>query len=792
MRVRAKGTGRPDRWRAFFVELYPHEVGHVRWLVVTALAVALIGLGDLCLAQITRPPRLGVEATGNGTQLLVHWVQPGTLAWDAGIRPGDDVVAIDNRAVLPTDNTDTVARASTLEVRTPSGAPVVARADAALVALAPLLKSFPAIAIAFFGVGGIVFVVANDVLTGGIILAFATSSAVMLLAALIAPFGAAWALALEYASFLGFGAGTFLVFLVFPVNRLGVPSRRRFALGFLVAHGALLVLYLFAVAFDTGLYPATQVGAFGALALDVLGAGALAVRALTKPPPVARQARFALGFIAIGLLLGVAPFGVLSLGPSLLGLGEIVRPDVAVLSMICLPLSLGVAVLGRQFLGISRIVRRNLIALLVWGALLATYGVVFDVLALRLGVTEGHPARWLGVMLLGIGLVVETFPLAQHRLRYALERMLFRDVYDYPETLHALGARIVRLAGLEEIARLVLGEVGTTLDVAWLAIEIGDEEGGHERFTWGDFPERGWETMEAADLAVADLYPLIADGARIGSLVVGPKRHDDGLRPEDDQLLQTLAHVLAPALRNALLIRRLEHQVAMLGAREGELAALSAELIRVQEDERRRLALDLHDDPLQRATLLARELGDRDDIPAAGRWRESVDEIAIALRSICMGLRPPFLDDFGLAGGLEWLVHDVSARSHLAVRLSIPAESGRRFGRLPSELETALFRVAQEALANCQKHARASQVTVVLEREARVVRLLISDDGRGPTDPEGREDCPSLGIIGMRERLRSLGGAVTVQGRPEGGTIVTAEVDLGRRSDSGESVIPSD
>ncbi|HEX5417642.1 MAG TPA: ATP-binding protein [Chloroflexota bacterium] len=708
-----------DRLRALALGLYPHEAGHVRWLIVAALTVALIGLGDVCLAQLAAPPRPAPVRPG---LLLVNWVQPGTPGWE----------------------------------------------------------SFPAIAAAFFAVGGIVFVVADEVLTGGIVLAFATSTAVMLLTALIAPFGEPWALALEFAALLGFGVGTFLVFLVFPINRFGVPSRRRFALAFLAGHGALFLAYLVAVGFAPEFQPAVQVAAFGALAVDLLGAGALAVRALAKPPPLTGQARFALGFIAIGLLLGVTPFCVLWLGPTLLGMGFIVRPNLAVLSMVCVPLSLGVAVLSRQFLGISRIVRRNLIALLVWGGLLATYGVVFDVLALRFGVTEGHPARWLGVMLLGIGLTVETFPLAQRRLRRGLERALFRDVYDYPETLHALGARIVRLAGLDEIARLVLGEVGTTLDVAWLGIEVGDEGITRERFTAGEFPPSAWASLESGPPANLDVFPLIADGVRIGSLVVGPKRRDDALRPEDARLLRALAHVLAPALRNAFLIRRLEQQVLTLEAREGELAALSAELLRVQEEERRRLALDLHDDPLQTATLLARELADRADLPETPRWHASVDEIVIALRSICMGLRPPFLDDFGLPGGLEWLVHDASARSNLVAHLAVQAPAGEPFGRLPVELETALFRIAQEALANCQKHARANQVTVTLTRAPGRVTLLIADDGRGaqrtPRQPDPSGEARSLGIVGMRERLRSFRGTVVVAARPEGGTLVKAEV----------------
>jgi two-component system NarL family sensor kinase len=149
--------------------------------------------------------------------------------------------------------------------------------------------------------------------------------------------------------------------------------------------------------------------------------------------------------------------------------------------------------------------------------------------------------------------------------------------------------------------------------------------------------------------------PLIADGETIGTLHVGAKRHDIDLLPEDRELITTVAPHLATALRNALLIRQLEAQVEALADRERSLATLDDRLLSVQEEERRRLALDLHDDPLQRAIQLSRELGAWVDCPQAERWQEIVEDIIASLRAICDGLHPPVLDDFGLPAGLEWL-----------------------------------------------------------------------------------------------------------------------------------------
>jgi signal transduction histidine kinase len=275
---------------------------------------------------------------------------------------------------------------------------------------------------------------------------------------------------------------------------------------------------------------------------------------------------------------------------------------------------------------------------------------------------------------------------------------------------------------------------------------------------------------------VALLEPLIADGDEIGSLTVGPKRHDIELLEQDRALIRTLAPLVATALQSAARERHLERQVRLLHNREDELVALSARLMRVQEADRYELALDLHDDPLQRAILLARELGEEVEESHSARWGRATEEIIASLRAICTGLRPRVLDDLGLEAGMAWLVNDVRARSELAVSLSVGAADGTSFGRLPPDLEIALFRVAQEALTNCLKHAAAATVSVELCRAGNAVRLQVEDDGMGYRVPTGAEQ--TTGILGMRERLRAWGGSVVLEPHEPSGTRVVAEVGI--------------
>jgi two-component system sensor histidine kinase UhpB len=190
----------------------------------------------------------------------------------------------------------------------------------------------------------------------------------------------------------------------------------------------------------------------------------------------------------------------------------------------------------------------------------------------------------------------------------------------------------------------------------------------------------------------------------------------------------------------------------------------------VQEEERRRLALELHDDPLQRATLLARRLAGR----GLDEEQESAEDVAIALRAICYGLRPPMLDDLGLATALKRLVSDVAARSDVQVLLH---PSGAAAERVDPALELALYRVAQEGLNNVLKHAHARQASVSLERGADWIELRIEDDGRGTS---GDYRSPnSLGLVGIRERLLPWAGQVHIGPRPQGGgTLLQARARL--------------
>lgn len=756
-----------------------------RWAVAAIVILGLVSLGDLSLAMAEQPPALGVRARQAGEGLIVSWVQPGGLAWDVGVRPGDRIIAVDGRPVVATDTPSTVASAS--QIMTESSDGLIRTVPSRV--LEPLTLSrlhrlaFIAIAASFSVVGVLIYVLAGDAIVGAIALGFSVAGAVLFFSLSAVPSGADWAVMACHAAALAFAAGALLLFLAFPVDRLRTPRGRWLATGCLSVTTVLLAAYGWTYFFRPAAYEVLRPVTYAALISEMVGAGALLVAGLLATPAERRDIAAPLSVVTVGAFVALAPPVCLILVPSLLDIGSIVRPEIALLSLMALPASLGTAVLSRRFFGITRILRRGLVALLVWMALIGSYTAGFVALARWSSGQNGPIPVDLAAPAVTVALVAATFWPLQHRLRRALERRLFRDVYDYRATLRELSAELVQFGELSAVARHALDRLGRTLDLSWAAIELTAEP-EPLRFRWeGDTviaaPDDGGQQVIATSPAAYQV-PLIADGETIGTLQVGAKRHDIDLLPEDRELIATVAPHLATALRNALLIRQLEAQVEALADRERTLATLNDRLLSVQEEERRRLALDLHDDPLQRAIQLSRELGAWVNCPRAERWQEIVEDIIASLRAICDGLHPPVLDDFGLPAGLEWLAARLRAETDLDVQVVIEAVNGDPFGRLEPDLELALYRVAQEALNNCLKHAEARSITVTLRREPARVLLRVADDGRGPAanGTLGGSQV-GLGLLGMRERLQRWQGRVTLEGGQPRGAVLTAEVRLG-------------
>lgn len=207
-----------------------------------------------------------------------------------------------------------------------------------------------------------------------------------------------------------------------------------------------------------------------------------------------------------------------------------------------------------------------------------------------------------------------------------------------------------------------------------------------------------------------------------------------------------------------------------------QLHQLSGAIIQAQEEERRRVARELHDEAAQALTSLLvriRLLERADDLAAARQHTRELREITAGaleqVRRVALELRPTILDDLGLLAALEWRVDEFNAAGSARATLATDC----RDLRLSQAAELALFRVAQEALTNAARHAGASEVALSLCCDRGMLTLAIADNGRG-FDPAAATD--GLGLRGMRERLALIGGSLTIEGAPGAGTRVTARV----------------
>ncbi len=275
--------------------------------------------------------------------------------------------------------------------------------------------------------------------------------------------------------------------------------------------------------------------------------------------------------------------------------------------------------------------------------------------------------------------------------------------------------------------------------------------------------------------------PLVAEGRVIGAVGVadGPGRR---WTPEDMRLAEAFADLAALALENARLFGDLRSTLEVL-------QALSRRLVDGLEAERRRIALELHDEIGQLLTGLKIML-ERAEHQATDRRAESLaaaHELAGGLiarvREMALDLRPAMLEDLGLAPALLWHIGRYTTQTGGRVVFKHSGLEGRRF---PAPVEIAAYRIVQEALTNVARHAGASQATVTVSAGEEAVSLEIADDGRGFDARQALHRSSASGLAGMRERAAALGGSVEIESAPGAGTRVVAVLPLGGAS-AGES-----
>jgi signal transduction histidine kinase len=279
------------------------------------------------------------------------------------------------------------------------------------------------------------------------------------------------------------------------------------------------------------------------------------------------------------------------------------------------------------------------------------------------------------------------------------------------------------------------------------------------------------------------IVPLKSKGKVVGTLCVATRRLRQVL-PEELELVTAIGNQIGVAIENARLYQKQQEVAEEMRAMQENLHFFVQRVTVAQEDERKRISRELHDDTIQALVVLSRELDDiasnAGEISEENRLRlekllAQTDDIIKGVRRLSQDLRPAALDRLGLLPGLKWLASDVAGYSGIKTILNVVGTERR----LPEQTELVLFRITQEALRNVWRHSKATTAEINVEFTEKETKITVNDNGKGFHLPPIISDLArdgKLGLAGMQERARLIDGNLTVTSQPGKGSSITVEV----------------
>jgi signal transduction histidine kinase len=408
--------------------------------------------------------------------------------------------------------------------------------------------------------------------------------------------------------------------------------------------------------------------------------------------------------------------------------------------------SVSIAIQRHRLYDIDLVINRTL----VYGALTALVAALYVLVVGGLGML--FQARGsLALSLLGVGLVAIVVQPVRGRLQRSVNRLMYGERDDPYAVLARLGQRLDATVAPEAVLTAIVETVAQALRLPYAAITLRQDQ--------------AFAAVAAYGRAAGEVVrrPLAYQGDTVGELVVSPRGPGEPLSPDDRRLLDDLARRAGAAAHAVRLT------VALQRSRE--------QLVAAREEERRRLRRDLHDGLGSQLAALHLRAGTLRRLlpPGAPEVEAGLTEMQSELhtaigdiRRLVHELRPPALDELGLAGALRALAAQCSAANELSVQVDAP-----EVPPLPAAVEVAAYRIAQEALANVTRHAHARACRVRLALNGGL-DLEIKDDGIGLAagHPAG------VGLHSMRERAGELGGSFSVDTAPDGGARVVVHLPL--------------
>jgi signal transduction histidine kinase len=408
------------------------------------------------------------------------------------------------------------------------------------------------------------------------------------------------------------------------------------------------------------------------------------------------------------------------------------------------PVVIGVAVLRYRLYGIDVLLNR---AALYGSLSVAVAGVYLAVVAVARGLFGVNQS--LGIQVLATVIAAAALWPLRDRAQRGVDRLFFGDRGTPYDAMARLGRRVEEASSAESVLDSVVTTVADSLRLPYAAVELRLGKSWVPAAAWGQVP------------AEVVTFPLVSHRETVGRLFVGRRAPGEQLGSDDEKLLADLARQVGPAA----------HAVALRRALDASRAAQ----VTAREEERRRLRRDLHDGlgptlagltlGLDTARTLSAERSDLYEL--LGRLKTETQRAVTDVRRIVYGLRPPALDELGLAGSLHEEITRLRREAPaLSVTMDAPVDG---LAGLPAAVEVAAYRIVTEALTNVARHAHATSCSVRLLLDHGLT-MEVQDNGVGL--PDGWRS--GVGITAMRERVAELGGDLTIESGHPGGARIAA------------------
>jgi signal transduction histidine kinase len=724
-------------------------------LAILILVVPALVVYDISLQWRSPTMDFYLDSPGSAT---VHSVVPGGHAEVAGLQAGDVILTVDDTP-FRLWHASQIGQAHVLKIER-QGRQISLSVPAVSVFRLnyPALISAIVVVLTFWGVGTLLFLRRFTSPEIRVIFLLAQADAITILFPL--SYQAPWSpphrlLAFSIAGF-NLAVVLFLHYAIISPVRLGRASWRSW--------GLIPVYSLVPVIFGVWLFNSRLGLQLSIVFFSLVDTAALVFMIYAYQYRATPDDRRRIRVIASGTLIASILTALFYLLPATFPSPYTLPNWLAALFMLIAPLSYLYATLRYSLFGIDRLINRTLvytflsfgIFIIYLGPYLLLYQYLPDDLFMQLAFTFGL-TLWVGW----------TFDWMRTRVQRLVDRLFYGGWYDYPEVVEMISAALVHSSSREQIFDVLTNQVSRLMRLSSSYLWIGNSN--------STFPS-------APPMHVQARFRFKFQSDIPAQWTVGLHQDGDDLSDADQRILRTLAQQAEIALNNAFLIEALRRQLDEIRLSREELARTQRQLLRSREEERSRLSRDLHDSPIQALVGLNIQLGmllNSTDLNPSTRetlreMRAEARRLSSELRQVCAELRPPMLDTLGLGAALRTLVKEWSEQNNVTAQLDLSPDAALR--SLPGEVAVNFYRVAQEALVNISKHARAQHVDISLLCQDDRLSMLIQDDGLGfdaPITLHGLTAQSHFGLAGMRERISLIGGEWSLKSVPGKGTTVS-------------------